>query len=123
MDKHLVVELLERACIFLRMLRDFPGGPVVKISPSNAGGAGSIPGRGTKIPTCWKKKKKLIPIGKPFSTIVLLIYVPKAICVCPYPDTFANKGILIFQGYQGQKVPGSSCWVWNIGGPTGPQVP
>ena len=30
--------------------RDFPGGPVVKNPPSNAGDAGSIPGIGTKIP-------------------------------------------------------------------------
>ena len=29
---------------------DFPGGPVVKTSPSNAGGAGSIPGWGAKVP-------------------------------------------------------------------------
>ena len=29
---------------------DFPGRPVVKTSPSNAGGAGSIPGEGAKIP-------------------------------------------------------------------------
>ena len=29
---------------------DFPGGPVVKNLPSNAGDTGSIPGRGTKIP-------------------------------------------------------------------------
>ena len=29
---------------------DFPGGPVIKSSPSNAGDAGSIPGWGTKIP-------------------------------------------------------------------------
>ena len=29
---------------------DFPGGPVVKNPPSNAGDGGSIPGRGTKIP-------------------------------------------------------------------------
>ena len=29
---------------------DFPGSPVVKTSPSNAGGAGPIPGRGAKIP-------------------------------------------------------------------------
>ena len=28
---------------------DFPGGPVVKNLPSNAGNAGSIPGQGTKI--------------------------------------------------------------------------
>ena len=31
-------------------LGDFPGGPVVKNPPSNAGDGGSIPGRGTKIP-------------------------------------------------------------------------
>ena len=30
--------------------RDFPGGAVVGTSPSNAGGAGSIPGWGAKIP-------------------------------------------------------------------------
>ena len=30
--------------------RDFPGCPVVKNPPSNAGDAGLIPGRGTKIP-------------------------------------------------------------------------
>ena len=29
---------------------DFPDGPVVKNPPSNAGDAGLIPGRGTKIP-------------------------------------------------------------------------
>ena len=28
---------------------DFPGGPVVKASPSNEGGVGSIPGQGAKI--------------------------------------------------------------------------
>ena len=29
---------------------DFPSAPVVKTSPSNAGGAGSIPGQRAKIP-------------------------------------------------------------------------
>ena len=29
---------------------NFPGGPVVKNPPSNAGDAGSIPGQGSKIP-------------------------------------------------------------------------
>ena len=43
-------------CSFLRVFssrrteRNFPGGPVVKNLPSNAGDMGSIPGRGTKIP-------------------------------------------------------------------------
>ena len=32
------------------MNRDFPGGPVVWTSPSNAGGVGLIPGRGAGIP-------------------------------------------------------------------------
>ena len=31
-------------------MKDFPGGPVVKNPPCNAGDAGSIPGQGTKIP-------------------------------------------------------------------------
>ena len=30
--------------------RDFPGSPVVKNLPSNAGDVGSTPGQGTKIP-------------------------------------------------------------------------
>ena len=39
---------------------DFPGGPVVKTSPSNAGGAGSIPGRGAKIPhALWPKNQSI----------------------------------------------------------------
>ena len=40
--------------------RDFPGSPVVKTSPSNAGGVGSIPGRGAKIPhASWPKTQNL----------------------------------------------------------------
>ena len=33
-----------------REAREFPGGPVVKNPPCNAGDVGSIPGQGTKIP-------------------------------------------------------------------------
>ena len=36
--------------------RDFPAGPVGKTSPSNAGGAGSIPGWGAKIPHASRPK-------------------------------------------------------------------
>ena len=37
-------------------LWDFPGGPVVKTSPSNAGGASSSLGQGAKIPLAsWPK--------------------------------------------------------------------
>ena len=39
---------------------DFPGGPGVKTLPSNAGGAGSIPGWGVKIPhDSWPKKQNV----------------------------------------------------------------
>ena len=41
-------------------LRDFPGGPVIKTSPSIAGGVGSIPGRGAKIPhASWPKNQNV----------------------------------------------------------------
>ena len=36
--------------------RDFPVGPVVKTSPSNAGGAGLIPGLGAEIPHALQPK-------------------------------------------------------------------
>ena len=39
---------------------DFPGGPGVKTSPSNARGAGSIPGGGAKIPyASWPKNQNM----------------------------------------------------------------
>ena len=42
-----------------RKPQDFPGGPVVKTSLSNAGGVGSIPGQEAKIPhTLGPKKTK-----------------------------------------------------------------
>ena len=37
---------------------DFPGGPVIKNLPSNAGVGDSIPGWGTEIPTCLMAKNK-----------------------------------------------------------------
>ena len=39
---------------------DLPGGSAVKTSPSNARGAGLIPGWGTKIPyALWSKKQNI----------------------------------------------------------------
>ena len=46
---------------FSKQFTDFPGGPVVKTPPSNAGGAGSIPGQRAKVPhalRCSQKFKK-----------------------------------------------------------------
>ena len=37
--------------------RDFPGSPVVKTPLSNAGGMGSIPGQGARIPQASGPKK------------------------------------------------------------------
>ena len=41
-------------------MENFPGSPVVKTSPSNAGGAGSIPGQEAKIPHASRSKKQNI---------------------------------------------------------------
>ena len=40
--------------------RDFPGDPMVKISPSIAGYAGSIPGQRAKIPYALEPKNQKI---------------------------------------------------------------
>ena len=47
-----------------KQLRDFPGSPVVKTSPSSAGGAGLIPGRGAKIPHASQPKNQNIKQNK-----------------------------------------------------------
>ena len=46
-------------------LWDFPGGPVVKNLPSNAGHACSIPGRGTKIPHTEGQLSRRAPTTEP----------------------------------------------------------
>ena len=45
---------------YKRQHRDFPGGPVVKTSSSNAGCAGSIPGRRAKISHALEPKNQNI---------------------------------------------------------------
>ena len=58
-------------CVRIRSTyRDFPGGPVVKSSPSNAGGAGSILSQGASIPhPCGQKTKQT---KKPHKTEAIL---------------------------------------------------
>ena len=53
-----LILLFHQNFVVLKLLRDFPGGPVVKTSPSNARGVGSIPGRGAKIPDASRTKPK-----------------------------------------------------------------
>ena len=41
-------------------MEDFPGGPLVKTSPSSAGGVGLIPGRGAKVlHALWPKNQNM----------------------------------------------------------------
>ena len=40
--------------------RELPGGPVVKTLPSNAGDAGSTPGRGAKTPYASQPKNQIM---------------------------------------------------------------
>ena len=49
-----------RVILLKHEAEDFPGGPVVKTSPSNAGDTGSIPGQGAKIPhASWPKNQNI----------------------------------------------------------------
>ena len=51
-NKLIIIKPVHKTNLLWQILftEDFPGGPVVKNSPSNAGDVGPIPGRGTKIP-------------------------------------------------------------------------
>ena len=41
-------------------MRNFPGGPVVETLPSNAGGEGSVPGWGARIPhVSWSRNQNI----------------------------------------------------------------
>ena len=40
---------IQNVMLEIKHLRDVPGGPVAKTSPSSAGGVGSTPSRGAKI--------------------------------------------------------------------------
>ena len=42
--------LAKYVLLIVQPLRDFPGGPVIKNLPLNAGDVASIPGKGTEIP-------------------------------------------------------------------------
>ena len=49
-DKYHMISLICGIIFFKDTNGDFPGGPVVETSPSNAGNVGLILGRGAKIP-------------------------------------------------------------------------
>ena len=55
-----MAEVLETKPSHESIFRDFPGGPVVRTSHSNAGGVGSILGWGAKIPhALWLKNQNI----------------------------------------------------------------
>ena len=57
--------------------KDFPGSPVVKTSPSNAGCAGSIPGWGEKIPYVQKTSKTRSNIVTNSTKTLNMVYIKK----------------------------------------------
>ena len=66
--------------------RDFLGGPVVKTPPSNAGGTGSVPCQGAKIPhASWPKTKTLNKSNK-FNKVFLKKKKKKKKEACPSED-------------------------------------
>ena len=58
--------------------QNFPGGPVVKISPSNAGGADSVPGGGAKIlRPSWPKYIKQEQYCNKFIQTLKMVHIKK----------------------------------------------
>ena len=56
-----ILRVSTKKITFKNLQGDFPGSPVVKTPASTAGGTGSIPGQGTKIPhATWHSQKKKI---------------------------------------------------------------
>ena len=80
-EELLLVDLQIQESSLLKFLypRDFPGSPVVKTFPFNAGGvAGLIPGRGTKIPhASWPKEPQ--NIKQKFNTVTSSIKTLKVV--------------------------------------------
>ena len=81
--------------------KDLGGGPVVKASFSNAGGEGSIPGQGAKIPhASWSKNQNMKKKKK--SNIItnsIKKFFRKKI-VCPNPgDLVRSLMISMVQGW------------------------
>ena len=59
---------------------DFPGGPMVRASPCNAGGVGLTPGQGTKIPhASWPRNQDIKPkqCCNRFSKDLKMVYIKK----------------------------------------------
>ena len=56
-DIYLTIVTQEGISFRKGLLGDFPGGPMVKTSPSSAGGVGSIPDWRAKILHTWRPKK------------------------------------------------------------------
>ena len=70
-----------------KLLRDFPGGPVVKTSPSNAGGVGSIPGWGARVPHALQPKDQNIKQKQycnKFNKTLKMVHIKKKILGLPW---------------------------------------
>ena len=83
-----------------RWFLDFPSGPVFKTIPSNAGGTGLTPGRGTKVPhAVWCGQivflKKMVSKSLMESFITLLDCLP---CLCAWRARKDLMGLNIFIG-------------------------
>ena len=80
-------------CIIKITFRGFPGGPVVKNPPSNAGDAGLIPGRGTKIPHASGQLSPRSPTTEPMhpGAHTLQRKIPHASTKIPQPGPDAAK--------------------------------
>jgi hypothetical protein len=80
--------------------RNFPGAPVAKTSPSNAGGTGLIPGWGARIPhASWPKNQNMrqMQYGNKFSNDFKMIYILKKLKKIKYKFSLSALCSLMFE--------------------------
>ena len=68
------------------VLRDFPGGPVVKTSPSNTGAVGSIPDWGAKISHASQWKNRTVNVVTNSVRTLKMVHVKKKKAKSPKPQ-------------------------------------
>ena len=78
--------------------RDFPGGPVVKTLLSSAGGTGSFPGRGAKIPRASQPKNQKHKNGS--NIVTNSIKTLKMVHIKEYFKKRLEPGTLSAPGYK-----------------------
>ena len=93
------------------MHRDFPGGPVIKTLPSNAGGGDLIPGWGAKMPHALQTRdQNTIHIKKSFKNWMYRLQLKEVYLVTSVVSDFATLWIIAHQALLSMRFSRQEYW-------------